>query len=66
MMTTEQFILPGEKVIDVLLETINKLIESDNYQEVSRREQEIAEKKAALDDMKRKNQMVQDKVKVKI
>ena len=66
MMTTEQFILPGEKVIDVLLETINKLIESDNYQEVSRREQEIAEKKAALDDMKRKNQMVQDKVKVQI
>lgn len=66
MMTTEQFILPGEKLIDVLLETINKLIESDNYQEVSRREQEIAEKKAALDDMKRKNQMVQDKVKVKI
>ena len=66
MMTTEQFILPGEKVIDVLLETINKLIESDNYQEVSRREQEIAEKKAALDDMKRKNQMVQDKVTVKI
>ena len=65
-MTTEQFILPGEKLIDVLLETINKLIESDNYQEVSRREQEIAEKKAALDDMKRKNQMVQDKVKVKI
>ena len=65
MMTTEQFILPGEKLIDVLLETINKLIESD-YQEVSRREQEIAEKKAALDDMKRKNQMVQDKVKVKI
>ena len=66
MMTTEQFILPGEKLIGVLLETINKLIESDNYQEVSRREQEIAEKKAALDDMKRKNQMVQDKVKVKI
>ena len=66
MMTTEQFILPGEKLIDVLLETINKLIESDNYQEVSRREQEIAEKKAALDDMKRKNQMVQDKVKLKI
>ena len=66
MMTTEQFILPEEKLIDVLLETINKLIESDNYQEVSRREQEIAEKKAALDDMKRKNQMVQDKVKVKI
>ena len=66
MMTTEQFISPGEKLIDVLLETINKLIESDNYQEVSRREQEIAEKKAALDDMKRKNQMVQDKVTVKI
>ena len=66
MMTTEQFILPGEKLIDVLLETINKLIESDNYQEVSRREQEIAEKKAALDDMKRKNQMVQDKVKLEI
>ena len=31
-------------------------------QEVNRREQEIAEKKAALDDMKRKNQLVQDKV----
>ena len=32
------------------------------YQEVTRREQEIAEKKKALDDMKRKNQLVQDKV----
>ena len=29
---------------------------------MSRREQEITEKKAALDDMKRKNQMIQDKV----
>ena len=38
------------------------VIESGHYQEVTRREQEIAEKKAALDDMKRKNQMVQDKV----
>ena len=32
-------------------------------QEVTRREQEISEKKAALDDMKRKNRLVQDKVK---
>lgn len=31
-------------------------------QEVIRREQEIVEKKAALEDMKRKNLMVQDKV----
>ena len=31
-------------------------------QEVTRREQEISEKKAALDDMKRKNRLVQDKV----
>ena len=29
---------------------------------MTRREQEITEKKAALDDMKRKNQMIQDKV----
>ena len=42
------------------------VIESDHYQEVSRREQEIAEKKAALEDMKRKNQMVQDKVQEQI
>ena len=41
---------------------INTRIDADHYQEVSRREQEIAEKKAALDDMKRKNTMVQDKV----
>merc|ERR1719361_3241904 len=35
-------------------------------QEVTRREQEIAEKKAALEDMKRKNQLVQDKVQEQI
>lgn len=35
-------------------------------QEVTRREQEIAEKKAALDDMKRKNRLVQDKVQEQI
>ena len=29
---------------------------------MTRREQEISEKKAALDDMKRKNRLVQDKV----
>lgn len=33
---------------------------------MGRREQEISEKKAALDDMKRKNQMVQDKVQEQI
>ena len=33
-------------------------------QEVTRREQEIAEKKAALEDMKRKNRLVQDKVEI--
>ena len=37
-----------------------------NFQEVSRREQEIAEKKNALEDMKRKNQLVQDKVQEQI
>lgn len=35
-------------------------------QEVTRREQEIEEKKAGLDDMKRKNQLVQDKVQEQI
>jgi len=35
-------------------------------QEVTRREQEIAEKKAALEDMKRKNRLVQDKVQEQI
>ena len=33
---------------------------------MGRREQEISEKKAALDDMRRKNQMVQDKVQEQI
>jgi len=42
-----------------------KMIEFEK-QEVSRREQEIAEKEAALEDMKRKNQMVQDKVQEQI
>jgi len=42
-----------------------KMIEFEK-QEVSRREQEIAEKQAALEDMKRKNQMVQDKVQEQI
>ena len=31
---------------------------------MTRREQEISEKKAALDDMKRKNRLVQDKVEI--
>ena len=35
-------------------------------QEVSRREQEIEEKKTTLEDMKRKNQLVQDKVQEQI
>ena len=35
-------------------------------QEVTRREQEIEEKKNSLEDMKRKNQMVQDKVQEQI
>merc|ERR1719192_2105406 len=42
-----------------------KMIEFEK-QEVTRREQEIAEKKAALEDMKRKNQLVQDKVQEQI
>ena len=54
---------PVEKLIDANLLSHYKM---DHFQEVNRREQEILEKKAALDDMKRKNQMVQDKVQEQI
>ena len=62
MMTREQFICHHKNLLTcfLTLETCCKTLIA--RQEVTRREQEIAEKKAALDDMKRKNRLVQDKV----
>ena len=61
MMTREQFICHHKNLLTYFL-TLETVCKKTNCQEVTRREQEISEKKAALDDMKRKNRLVQDKV----